>query len=91
MSETQKRMWWDSDSEAGEENTPAGKLKKYKLSRKPPIFSWFSVAPEVDLRVEENEKDKGEKAEKTQIVNIYKFRSRVAGAIDAFIDEAYAW
>lgn len=31
----------------------------------------FPVAADVDLRVEERENDKGEKAEKTQIVNLY--------------------
>jgi len=42
MSEVQRRAWWQSD-DSGEENTPAGKLKKYKLSRKPPIYSWYLI------------------------------------------------
>ena len=34
----------------------------------------------------EHENDKGEKAEKTVVTHLYKFRSTTAGAIDAFVE-----
>jgi hypothetical protein len=92
MSEAQRRYWWDGDEEG--ENTPAGKLKKYHLTRKAPTYKWCPLGPKYDdleLKVEESENDKGEKADKTQIVQIYRFRSRTNGAIDSFIDDAYQW
>ena len=39
----------------------------------------------------EHENDKGEKAEKTVVTHLYKFRSTTAGAIDAFVDKTYEW
>jgi hypothetical protein len=87
----QPNRWGDDDSEDGKENTPAGKLKKYRMSRKAPVFVWSDIGKSVELRVEEAENDKGEKAEKTQITNVFRFRSRKKGAIDAFITEAYEW
>jgi len=41
--------------------------------------------------VTEHENDKGEKAEKTVVTHLYKFRSTTAGAIDAFVDKTYEW
>ena len=68
---TTKSAWpWDSDGDDEEENTPAGKLNRFKVSKKPPKNEWRPVtkpesASPVELRVDEQEKDKGEKAEKT--------------------------
>ena len=90
MNETQ-RTWWGGDDDDGKENTPAGKLKKYRLTRKAPVFLWIPVAEGIELRVEETENDKGEKAEKTAISHRYKFRSFRKGAIDGFVEEAYQW
>ena len=39
----------------------------------------------------EHENDKGEKAEKTVVTHLYKFRSTTAGTIDAFVDKTYEW
>jgi len=50
-----------------------------------------SGAEEVELRVEEKEKDKGEKGEKTIKQLRYRLRARSSHAIDAFIHEAYHW
>ena len=85
---------WDDDDSV--ENTPAGKLKSFKVSKKPPKHRWSPVtepgAPKlVELQVVEYENDKGEKAEKTTIVNTYMFRSRHKDAIDDFIEECYRW
>ena len=87
---------WDRDDEDGEENTPAGKLKRFKVSKKPPKNAWSPVtkpgsAKLVELRVVEHEKDKGEKAEKTTHINTYVFRSRDKKAIDEFIEGCYEW
>ena len=95
------QSYWADDDEG--ENTPAGKLKRFRVVRKPPKHVWTKVATGhekaakgkvrgvVDLQVTEQENDKGENAEKTQIINVYKFRSRTKGAIDTFVDEAYEW
>jgi hypothetical protein len=98
LNEVQKN-WWGGDMDDDKENTPAGKLKKYRLTNKPPENVWcplgtYGKGPTrggVDLRVEENEQDKGEKAEKTKLTTTYRLRSRTAGAIDSFIQEAYDW
>uniref|UniRef100_A0A7S4R314 AAA+ ATPase domain-containing protein n=1 Tax=Alexandrium monilatum TaxID=311494 RepID=A0A7S4R314_9DINO len=45
----------------------------------------------VELRVEESEEDKGQKAEKTVSTLQYRLRSRSFHAIDSFINEAYQW
>eukprot|EP00746_Dinoflagellata_sp_MGD_P129062 gnl/MRDRNA2_/MRDRNA2_63316_c0_seq1.p1 gnl/MRDRNA2_/MRDRNA2_63316_c0~~gnl/MRDRNA2_/MRDRNA2_63316_c0_seq1.p1 ORF type:complete len:534 (-),score=110.29 gnl/MRDRNA2_/MRDRNA2_63316_c0_seq1:178-1779(-) len=45
----------------------------------------------VELRVEENSEDKGQKAEKTERTVTYRLRSRSFHAIDSFIREAYQW
>ena len=86
-------IWADSDDEG--ENTPAGKLKRFKVARKPPKNRWQLISdggtPKVELMVTEHEEDKGEKAEKTQLKYYYRFRSRQKGAIDALIDKTYAW
>lgn len=83
--------WWDDDDEG--ENTPAGKLKRFRVARKPPRHRWQAVTRPADSRVElqvhEEETDKGENAEKTSIVHVYKLRSRHKGAIDTFIEDAY--
>jgi chaperone BCS1 len=84
-----QRRWWGGDDD--KENTPAGKLKKYRLNRKPPQHVWTKLGDGIELRIEEVERDKGEKAEKTQITNLYKFRSKTKGSVDKFIDEAYQW
>eukprot|EP00927_Polykrikos_kofoidii_P058015 TRINITY_DN522_c0_g1_i3.p1 TRINITY_DN522_c0_g1~~TRINITY_DN522_c0_g1_i3.p1 ORF type:complete len:786 (+),score=150.20 TRINITY_DN522_c0_g1_i3:93-2360(+) len=113
-----ERPWYYGDDDG--EQTPAGKLKKYRLAQKAPSNTWQSLgkyggkltetadktgqeqarfgaanddcAPSVvELRVEENEVDKGEKGEKTVSTMVYRFRSESAGAIDAFIEEAYQW
>ena len=86
---------WHRD-EDDEENTPAGKLKRFKVSKKPPKNTWSPVtkpgsAKPVELRVVENEKDKGEKAEKTTHVSTYVFRSRHKNEIDEFIGGCYTW
>ena len=88
--------YWDDEDE--QENTPAGKLKRFKVTRKPPRHRWTRVSSDVGGSVDlqetdkvEQETDKGEKAEKTQITNVYKFRSRQKDAIDTFVDECYAW
>ena len=86
-------IWADSDDEG--ENTPAGKLKRFKVARKPPKHRWSRISAEgqplVELMVTEHENDKGEKAEKTVVTHLYKFRSTTAGAIDAFVDKTYEW
>lgn len=87
-------IWADSDDEG--ENTAAGKLKRFKVARKPPKNRWSLVtgkgeAKRVELMVVESETDKGEKAEKTQLVHVYHFRSPHKGAIDAFVDTCYTW
>ena len=86
-------IWADSDDEG--ENTPAGKLKRFKVARKPPKNRWQLISdtgtPKVELMVTEHEEDKGEKAEKTQLKYYYRFRSRQKGAIDALIDKTYSW
>ena len=60
-------IWSDSDDDG--ENTPAGKLKRFKVARKPPKHRWSCISavgkPLVELMVTEHENDKGEKAEKT--------------------------
>ena len=75
-------IWADSDDEG--ENTPAGKLKRFKVARKPPKHRWSRISAEgqplVELMVTEHENDKGEKAEKTVVTHLYKFRSTTAGA-----------
>jgi len=86
---------WDR-GEDEEENTPAGKLKSFKVSKKPPKHRWSPVtepgaAKLVEVRVVEHESDKGEKAEKTTITSTFQFRSRHKHAIDEFIDECYRW
>jgi len=48
-------------------------------------------ASTVELRVEESEEDKGQKAEKTVSTMRYRIRSRSAHAIDSFINDAYQW
>jgi len=45
----------------------------------------------VELRVEESEEDKGQKAEKTVSTLKYRLRSLSSHAIDSFIHEAYQW
>jgi len=84
-----QRNWWGGDND--KENTPAGKLKKYRLNRRPPQHIWTKLGNGIELRIEEVERDKGEKAEKTQITNLYKFRSDGKGKIDKYINEAYDW
>merc|ERR1719502_2187373 len=86
--------FWEDDSDG--ENTAAGKLKRFKVARKPPTHRWTLVTAKeddqrVELMVDEHEKDKGERAEKTQVVNVYRFRSVHKGAIDGFVDKCYAW
>jgi len=86
---------WDRGDDE-QENTPAGKLKSFKVSKKPPKHRWSPVtepgaAKRVEVRVVEQENDKGEKAEKTTIVQTYQFRSRHKDAMDDFIDECYKW
>jgi len=86
---------WDR-GEDDEENTAAGKLKSFRVSKKPPKHRWSPVtepgaACKVELRLVEHESDKGEKAEKTTIVNTYQFRSRHKDAIDDFIQQCYTW
>merc|ERR1719502_1664671 len=86
--------FWEDDSDG--ENTAAGKLKRFKVARKPPRSRWTVVTGKedkrlVELMVDEREEDKGEKAEKTQVVNTYRFRSVHKGAIDDFVDTCYAW
>lgn len=120
MTQSERPPWWfDGDDE---EQTPAGKLKKYRLAQKAPNFVWqpigtyggkktdgektgedgkklapfgasgpSSVPALVELRVEEDEEDKGKSGEKTVCTLKYRFRSRSPGAIDSFIDEAYQW
>ena len=94
MQQSRQSCWGDDDDEG--ENTPAGKLKRFKVARKPPKNRWTAITSpkvhgKVELMVSESEHDKGEKAEKTTIINVYKLRSRQKGAIDAFVDECYAW
>ena len=86
---------WDRGDDA-QENTPAGKLKSFKVAKKPPKGIWCPVSEKdaanlVELRIVEHEHDKGEKAEKTTMVNLYQFRSRHPTAIDDFIDTCYKW
>ena len=86
---------WDRGEDEAE-NTPAGKLKSFKVAKKPPKNKWCPVTEKgaahlVELRVIEHEHDKGEKAEKTTMVNVYSFRSRDKAAIDDFIDTCYKW
>lgn len=124
---TQERCaWWDNIDDDNNESSAAGKLKKYRLTRKAPNYKWMDigvypptckVAADVDcidsldgqtlgikrsdgqwsgqatvqLRVEENEEDKGQKAEKTVSTTIYRFQSTSAEAIDSFLEEAYSW
>ena len=56
--------FWD-DGDDGE-NTAVGKLKRFKVARKPPKHRWSAVSaaagPMVELMVTEHENDKGEKA-----------------------------
>ena len=65
------------------------------MARKPPKHRWSRISAEgqplVELMVTEHENDKGEKAEKTVVTHLYKFRSTTAGAIDAFVDKTYEW
>mmetsp|Transcript_118049 Transcript_118049/g.329044 ORF Transcript_118049/g.329044 Transcript_118049/m.329044 type:complete len:797 (-) Transcript_118049:94-2484(-) len=124
-----ERPWWWGDDDDGDERSPAGKLKKYRLAQKAPNHTWerlgvFGSEPKaeesrardgakdgtkdgdkdhatsatskmgpamVELRVEENEEDKGEKGEKTISTMRYRFRSRNPDSIDSFINEAYQW
>eukprot|EP00615_Pteridomonas_danica_P006134 CAMPEP_0114336614 /NCGR_PEP_ID=MMETSP0101-20121206/5830_1 /TAXON_ID=38822 ORGANISM="Pteridomonas danica, Strain PT" /NCGR_SAMPLE_ID=MMETSP0101 /ASSEMBLY_ACC=CAM_ASM_000211 /LENGTH=713 /DNA_ID=CAMNT_0001468607 /DNA_START=133 /DNA_END=2274 /DNA_ORIENTATION=- len=86
-----QKTWWGGEIDDGKENTPAGKLKKYRLNRRTPQSVWTDIGNGIYLRVEEVERDKGEKAEKTQITNLYKFKSKTKGSVDKFIDEAYQW
>ena len=86
---------WDRGDDA-QENTPAGKLKSFKVAKKPPKGIWCPVsekgaADKVEIRVVEHEHDKGEKAEKTTMINVYQFRSRHPTAIDTFIETCYKW
>ena len=89
----ESQFFWDDNDDG--ENTAAGKLKRFKVSRKPPKHRWTTVKSDskgtVELRVIEHEQDKGEKAEKSIITNCYQFRSATKGAIDLLIDEIYAW
>ena len=66
-----------------------------KVARKPPKHRWSCISavgqPLVELMVTEHENDKGEKAEKTVVIHLYKFRSTTKGAIDAFVEESYKW
>ena len=86
-------IWSDSDDDG--ENTPAGKLKRFKVARKPPKHRWSCISapgkPLVELMVTEHENDKGEKAEKTVVIHLYKFRSTTKGAIDDFVEASYTW
>jgi DNA polymerase III delta prime subunit len=97
MSTKQNDSFWPWDDDDGDgENTPAGKLKRFKVARKPPKHRWTPVtAPgskaEVQLMVVEHENDKGEKAEKTVVTHVYRFRTTQKGAIDKFVEECYAW
>ena len=86
---------WDR-GEDEQENTPAGKLKSFKVSKKPPKHKWCPVSEKgaanlVEIRVVEHEHDKGEKAEKTTLINMYQFRSRHPTSIDKFIETCYKW
>ena len=60
------RLWRQPSSHIP---TAAGKLKRFKVARKPPKHRWSSISapgkPLVELMVTEHENDKGEKAEKT--------------------------
>ena len=89
----ESQCFWDDNDDG--ENTAAGKLKRFKVARKPPKHRWTQVRSDksgrVELRVIEHEQDKGEKAEKSVITNCYQFRSAAKGAIDAMIDDIYAW
>mmetsp|Transcript_21077 Transcript_21077/g.44965 ORF Transcript_21077/g.44965 Transcript_21077/m.44965 type:complete len:793 (-) Transcript_21077:91-2469(-) len=122
MTQNERPWWWGDDD--GDERSPAGKLKKYRLAQAAPNHSWeclgvfggaakgndkkskddpssdkvsttddhATVGPAmVELRVEENEEDKGDKGEKTISTMRYRFRSRNPEAIDCFINEAYQW
>jgi len=94
MQQSRQSCWGEDDDEG--ENTPAGKLKRFKVARKPPKNSWTAITRpkvhgKVELMVSESKLDKGEKADKTTIISVYKLRSRQKGAIDAFVDECYAW
>lgn len=52
MQQSRQSCWGDDDDEG--ENTPAGKLKRFKVARKPPKNSWTAITrPKVHGKVEQ--------------------------------------